>query len=41
MVIKTNSMKNAAKIFGILPKNKIKVFAIAMLQKICFDSEKL
>jgi len=32
MVIKANSMKNAAKIFGMLPNTKIKAFAIAMLQ---------
>jgi len=32
MVIKANSLKNAAKIFGMLPNIKIKVFAVAVLQ---------
>jgi len=32
MAVKANSMKNAAKIFRMLPNTKTKVFAVAMLQ---------
>jgi len=32
MVIEANSLKNAAKIFGMLPNTNIKMFAVAMLQ---------
>jgi len=36
MVIEAKPLKNAAKIFGMLPITKIRVFAVAMLQQICF-----
>jgi len=41
MAIKANALKNAAKNFEMLPNTKIKVFAVATLQYICFDSEKI